>query len=76
MKKFNITYKSENLGKFEQIKRCLTSTGYDIRLFKSDTAVMPYLVTVKKGDETIEFKRFFHGGAPYTFYLDMICCYA
>ena len=71
---YYIVRKGEKLGKAELLKSCSTSTGYLVTLFKLEDKVLPYIVAVKRGNDTIEFKRLFKGA--FSYYLNMICCYA
>ena len=75
MKTFTLIRKGQKLGRAELLKKCSCSTGYEIILFRLiEDRILPYIVAVKKGDEVVEFKQMFKGA--FTYYLDMICCYA
>lgn len=75
---FDIIRNGKKLGKFELLKYAKLNTGYVVYLFRGSVTpkIFNYIVSVKKGDQTVEFiqcKQFSH---PFSLYLDYICCYA
>ena len=81
MKTFNISYLGKHVGVGSLIKRAILSSGYTISLFSLDTRSSMYCacVAVTHHGETIEFKKFCQfdkKSAPFTYYLDCLCCYA
>lgn len=79
MKKLNISRKGRTF-EVEQLKRCSTSTGYNIFLFRNlgcDSTTHPYIVAVKDcGNETKEYVLCLNVKQACQLYLEYICCYA
>lgn len=75
---YNIIYKGSKLGNFELLKSAQLNTGYTVYLFRGEPYchIVNYVVSVKHGDETIEFHRCAQMNHPFSMYLDLICCYA
>lgn len=64
----------------ELLKKCSTSTGYDIYCFRNlgcTGGITPYIVGVKNchGD-TVEFLHCISVKQAFQYYLEFICCYA